>query len=68
MPDEVSPIFAANWKMHKTRAEARAFVETFNGLPRTGDEGDVVICESPTYVGAIGAFKKLLELASLALR
>ncbi len=31
------------------------------GLDLTGkillDEGDVVICESPTYVGAIGAFK-----------
>ena len=28
----MTPLFLANWKMHKTRAEARAFVEEFRSL------------------------------------
>lgn len=36
-------LFAANWKMYKTRAQAREFLEAFRGLPRTGDEGDVAV-------------------------
>src|SRR5581483_10546062 len=42
------PICAANWKMHKTRPEAAAFVDSF--LPLSGDLLDaveIVIC--PPY-------------------
>ena len=36
------PIFAANWKMHKTRAEASAFVDAFVPLVK-GAQADVVL-------------------------
>jgi triosephosphate isomerase len=36
-------LFAANWKMHKTRAEAQAFLDAFKALPRSGEEGDVCV-------------------------
>jgi triosephosphate isomerase len=36
-------LFAANWKMNKTRAEARDFCTAFKALERSGDEGDVAI-------------------------
>lgn len=51
------PLVAANWKMYKTRAQARAFVEEF--LPRLAADGvDVVIC--PPFT-AIDAVARLLE-------
>jgi triosephosphate isomerase len=42
------PMIAGNWKMHKTIAEAEAFIQAL--LPRAGaiDDVDVVIC--PTYL------------------
>lgn len=51
------PLVAANWKMYKTRAQARAFVEGF--LPRlTARDVDVVICPPflaiETVVGLVG--------------
>jgi triosephosphate isomerase len=46
------PLLAANWKMHKTRAEARAFVDDF--LPRlTRSDVDVVICPPFTAVSTV---------------
>jgi len=47
MPDR-TPLLAANWKMHKTRAEARAFCDAF--LPTVADlrGADVAICPSFT--------------------
>jgi triosephosphate isomerase len=39
------PIFAANWKMHKTRPQARAFVEAF--LPLVADAEGVEIALAP---------------------
>ena len=40
------PILAANWKMHKTGAEAAAFADAF--LPLVADAGDVdVVIAAP---------------------
>ncbi|MEW6398414.1 MAG: triose-phosphate isomerase [Bacillota bacterium] len=48
------PLVAANWKMYKTRAQARAFVEEF--LPQFESEGvDVVICPPFTAIDAVAA-------------
>jgi triosephosphate isomerase len=50
------PILAANWKMHKTRAEAAAFVEAF--LPRVETltrDIDVVIAPAATALDRVGA-------------
>ncbi|MBW2270059.1 MAG: triose-phosphate isomerase [Deltaproteobacteria bacterium] len=41
------PILAANWKMHKTAAEAAEFVEEF--LPLVADAGSVDIVLAPTF-------------------
>jgi triosephosphate isomerase len=41
------PIFAANWKLHKTRSEARAFVEAF--LPLVVDAASVEIALAPPF-------------------
>jgi triosephosphate isomerase (TIM) len=47
---ERTPLLAANWKMHKTRAEAAQFLDAF--LPRAAElEGvDLVVCPSSTAV------------------
>jgi triosephosphate isomerase len=47
------PYLAANWKMHETVAEAKAFLAEF--LPRIGDPGDrdVVVCPSFTSLRAV---------------
>ena len=41
------PILAANWKMHKTKGEARAFVEAF--LPLVADADSVDIAIAPPF-------------------
>ena len=52
MPER-TPLVAANWKMHKTRPDARAFLEAF----LTGAEGlsgtDVAICPPFTALGTV---------------
>jgi triosephosphate isomerase (TIM) len=47
-----TPLLAANWKMHKTRAEAGAFLDDF--LPAAADlaEVEVAICPPFTALGA----------------
>jgi triosephosphate isomerase len=51
MPDR-TPYLAANWKMHKTVAEAVAFVDAL--LPRiAATQHDVVICPPFTALGAV---------------
>ena len=46
------PLLAANWKMHKTRTEAREFVEDF--LPRLKrTDADVVLCPAATPLAAV---------------
>ncbi|MCS7235485.1 MAG: triose-phosphate isomerase [Armatimonadota bacterium] len=49
-----TPLVAANWKMHKTRAEATAFVEA--ALPQlTGLDGvEVVVCPAFTALETVG--------------
>ncbi len=39
-----TPLIAGNWKMHKTIADARAFIEQFLPLVATADRVDVGIC------------------------
>ena len=47
-----TPLIAANWKMHKTVAEAEAFVAGF--LPRVATAGvDVAVCAPFTALGAL---------------
>ena len=48
------PILAANWKMHKTVAEAAAFVETFLPLVADADTVDVVIAPTFTALDCVG--------------
>ncbi len=48
------PILAANWKMHKTVAEAVAFVEKFLPLVADADGVDVVIAASFTALDRVG--------------
>lgn len=43
-------LFAANWKMHKTRAEAREFLDAFGALPRAED-ADVAVFAPATLLG-----------------
>ena len=51
MPDR-TPYIAANWKMHKTVAEAVAFVDAL--LPRiAATQHDVVVCPPFTALGAV---------------
>jgi triosephosphate isomerase (TIM) len=51
MPDR-TPYLAANWKMHKTVAEAAAFVDAL--LPRIAATGhDVVLCPPFTALAAV---------------
>ena len=46
------PLLAANWKMYKTRTEAREFVEDF--LPRLKrTDADVVLCPAATALAAV---------------
>lgn len=49
------PILAANWKMHKTAAEAEAFAKAF--LPRVSGvrDADVVVAPPFTALAALGA-------------
>ncbi|HEU4461708.1 MAG TPA: triose-phosphate isomerase, partial [Solirubrobacterales bacterium] len=51
MPDR-TPYIAANWKMHKTAAEAAEFVDAL--LPRiAATQSDVVICAPFTALTAV---------------
>jgi triosephosphate isomerase len=53
MSESRRPLIAGNWKMHKTIAEAEAFVQAL--LPRisTADGVDVAICPSYLALGAM---------------
>jgi triosephosphate isomerase len=43
---------AGNWKMHKTAAEARAFIEKFKPLVAHADHCDIVLCPPFTSLAA----------------
>lgn len=53
-----TPLVAANWKMHKTIAEAVAFVEDFSPLVRDVSGVEIVIC--PPYI-ALDAMRAVLD-------
>jgi triosephosphate isomerase len=50
-----TPIIAANWKMHKTIAEATAFMEAFTPAVAGLTGVDIVICPPFTALAAVGA-------------
>jgi triosephosphate isomerase len=53
MPEEVRrPLVAANWKMHKTVAEARDFLDLFVGAIGHLDAVDLVVCPPYTALAA----------------
>ena len=58
------PILAANWKMHKTRAEATAFVESF--LPLVNDSSDVDVVIAPPFT-ALDRVRGALQGSNVAL-
>ena len=64
MPDR-APYVAGNWKMHKTVAEARAFVEKLNARLPAGKGVDVGLCVpftalATTVEAAAGSGMKVL--------
>ncbi len=55
MPDQARrPLVAANWKMQKTRAEARAFAGSFVDGAAELDAIDVVLCPPATALAELG--------------
>jgi triosephosphate isomerase len=48
------PLVAGNWKMHKTRAEARAFVEAFFEAQPRLDDVDAVVFPPFTALATVG--------------
>ena len=52
-----TPLVAANWKLHKTIAEAIAFVDDFNPLVRAVSAAEIVIC--PPFI-ALDAMRAVL--------
>jgi triosephosphate isomerase (TIM) len=52
MPDRRAPYVAGNWKMHKTVAEARAYVEKLNARLPAGKGVDVGLCVPFTALAA----------------
>jgi triosephosphate isomerase (TIM) len=47
------PIIAGNWKMNKTLAEARSFVEEVKGLVPSADTVDSVICAPSLFLDCL---------------
>ncbi|KKB38649.1 triose-phosphate isomerase [Bacillus thermotolerans] len=47
------PIIAANWKMHKTLAEAKSFAEEVKGRVPSADVVDSVICSPALFLDAL---------------
>jgi triosephosphate isomerase len=48
------PILAANWKMHKTIAEAVAFAKTFVPLVSTAGDVEIVLAPPATALSSVG--------------
>ncbi|MDQ0273429.1 triose-phosphate isomerase [Cytobacillus purgationiresistens] len=44
------PIIAGNWKMHKTMAEAKSFIEEINGLVPDEMDMDTVVCAPALFL------------------
>jgi triosephosphate isomerase len=47
------PVMAGNWKMYKTRAEARSFVEQLKPLVADSSHAEVVLCAPFTALAAL---------------
>lgn len=47
------PIIAGNWKMYKTAAEAKQFVEEVNGLVPSSEKLDAVICAPALFLSQL---------------
>ena len=52
------PLIAANWKMHKTRAEAHDFCQKLTLLTQES-RADILICPSFTSLDIVAAFAKI---------
>lgn len=50
---ERKPLMAANWKMHKNRAEAREFIDAFRALDPPLEHVEVVVCAPFTALEAV---------------
>ena len=50
-----TPVLAANWKMHKTIAEAVAFTEAFLPLVADADHAEIVVAPPFTALAAVAA-------------
>ena len=50
-----TPLLAANWKMHKTIAEAVAFTEAFLPLAADANHAEIVIAPPFTALAAVAA-------------
>jgi triosephosphate isomerase len=51
-------LFAANWKMYKTPAEATAFTEAFLPLVASQTKAEIVLCPAMTSLGTVIAATK----------
>ena len=58
-----TPLLAANWKMHKTIAEAVAFAEAFLPLAADADHAEIVIAPPFTALAAVAAACRGTNLA-----
>ncbi|EIJ80607.1 triosephosphate isomerase [Bacillus methanolicus PB1] len=57
------PIIAGNWKMHKTLAEAKAFIEEVKGLVPAKDKVDSVVCAPALFLERLVESTKNSDLA-----
>ena len=53
MPDRRAPYVAGNWKMHKTAAEARTYVEKLVPQLPVGKGAEVGLCVPYTALAAV---------------
>ena len=57
------PVLAANWKLHKTQAETRAFLEKFKPLVAQSSHCEIVVCPPFTSLGAAVAAARNSNIA-----
>jgi triosephosphate isomerase (TIM) len=57
------PIIAGNWKMHKTLAEAKAFIEEVKGSVPATDKVDSVVCAPALFLERLVELTKDSDLA-----
>ncbi len=57
------PVLAANWKLHKTQAETRAFLEKFKPLVAQSSHCEIVVCPPFTSLGAAVAAARNTNIA-----